>query len=334
MAGEQAGEDEFALIARYFAPLARTPAARGLVDDVALLTQNGDLIVTADAIVESVHFLPSDPPDLIARKALRTNVSDIVAKGAAPRFYLMALIWPDARPATQLEAFARGLEEDQRLYDLSLLGGDTTRTPGPLTIAITMFGAPLGLTPTRSGARIGDDVWVSGTIGDADLGLMALRGGLDGADAHARAWLARRYQLPEPRIELAPLIAAHAHASCDVSDGLMADTAKIAAASGLGIEIEAAAVPLSAPARAWVGTDQARLIRLASGWRDGGDDYEILFAAPASARDGLTTAARGLGQQISRIGRVVPGAGARLIGASGPIDLGPGHAHRLGAGAR
>lgn len=335
MADEPAGEDEFALIARHFAPLARTPSARGLIDDVALLTQTGDLVVTADAIVEGVHFLADDPPDLIARKALRVNVSDLVAKGAAPRFYLMALVWPDGRLAAQLADFARGLGEDQALYDLALLGGDTTRTPGPLTVAITMFGAPLGNTPARAGAQVGDDVWVSGTIGDADLGLMARRGRIEGLDATMCAWLARRYQVPEPRIELAPLIAAHAHASCDVSDGLFADAGKIANASGIAIEIAIDAVPLSAPARAWVGADQARLIRLASGWREGGDDYEILFTAPASARAGLADAARGLGQQITRIGRVIEGAGARLIGASGPIDLaGAGHAHRLGAGAR
>ena len=278
---------------------------------------------------------PTIRPELIARKALRVNLSDLAGKGAAAQFYLMALVWPDARPSSQLAAFARGLSEDQKQYGLALLGGDTTRTPGPLTIAITMFGAAPGRTPARADAQVHDDVWVSGTIGDADLGLLACRGMLSGLDGEALAHLRRRYQLPDPRVDLAPLVAAYAHASCDVSDGLIADAGKIASASGVSLEIEAALVPLSAPARAWVGAEEARLIRLASGGRDGGDDYEILFtAAPADGAQ-LRAQAAALGQNLTRIGRVSAGTGARLIGASGPIDLpDAGHAHRLGGGAR
>jgi thiamine-monophosphate kinase len=325
------GADEFDIIARHFAPLAASASARGLIDDVALLRTSGNLIVTADAIIEGVHFLPDDPLDLVARKALRVNVSDIVAKGGAPTHYVFTLVWPDHRDASEIAALARGLEFDQRFFRLEMLGGDTTRTPGPLTLAITMFGAPSERTPSRADAKIGDDLWVTGTIGDAGLGLDVLRGALESVDgAHAK-FLAQRYQTPEPPVMFAPIVGALAHASCDVSDGLLADAAKIAAASDVRIEIDLGAVPLSAPASQWAASDEARIARLASA----GDDYEILFTAQTIAREDILLAAHGMGLRVTRIGRVSAGKGARLIGASGPVTpASTGWSHRLGAGGR
>jgi thiamine-monophosphate kinase len=325
------GDDEFAIIARYFAPLATDPAARGLLDDVALLDAGGALVITADAIVEGVHFPPDDPLDLVARKAIRVNVSDVVAKGARPLGYVLTLIWPDARAPAQIAALAAGLAHDQRVYAAPLLGGDTARTPGPLCIAITLFGAPLGRTPARADAAPGEDVWVSGTIGDGGLGLDVRRGGAGELDAPARAALERRYLLPEPRLEYAGLIARVAQASCDVSDGLLADAGRIADASGVAIDIALNALPLSPPASAWAQAREDRLVRLATA----GDDYEILFTATASAREAIAAAADGPGARLTRIGAVREGRGARLIGASGPVDVAiAGFAHRLGGRPR
>jgi thiamine-monophosphate kinase len=329
--GPPSGDDEFEIIARHFAPLARNASARGLLDDVAYLEQAGDLIVTADAIVEGVHFLPQDPLDLVARKAIRTNVSDIAAKGGAPTHYLLTLFWPDDRDADDIAALARGLDFEQRFYGLDLLGGDTTRASGGLSLSITMFGRALRAPPVRAGAKVGDDVWITGTIGDAVLGLDALRGGLSDLSPAHRKHVINRYRIPEPRLGFAPIVAGYAHASCDVSDGLVGDAGKIAASSGVAIEIEAASLPLSEGARAWAGGDEQKRARLATG----GDDYEILFTAASQARDELAMSSMGTGVPLTRIGRVTAGSGARLIGASGPIELArASFAHRLGRSAR
>jgi len=310
--------DEFAAIADLFAPLAKYPGARGLLDDAALYAGK---VVTTDAIVEGVHFLPDDPLDTIAKKALRVNLSDLAAKGARPSAALLTLIWPDARAGAEIADFARGLGEDLALYGVALLGGDTTRTPGPLTVSITAFGAPAGArTPARSDAQVGDDVWVSGAIGDAWLGLEALQGRMELADAH-RAQVIARYRLPQPRVALAELVAAFAHASMDVSDGLAGDAGKLASLSGVRLEIEARAIPLSAAGAAWRAQTGlwGRLL-------DFGDDYEILFTAPPADRARI---AQTLG--VTRIGRAVAGQGVAFHEADGTLlQLAPAHAHRLG----
>jgi thiamine-monophosphate kinase len=311
------GADEFALIARHFAPLAKNAAARGLLDDAALLDA---LVITADAIVEGVHFLPDDPIDTVAQKALRVNLSDIAAKGAAPVGYLLTLQWPDTRPAGEIAAFAEGLARDQATFGVKLLGGDTTRTPGPLTISVTMLGRPLGATPSRGGARAGDDLWVTGTIGDGVLGLAALRGEI-GADAR----LVERYRRPSPRTSFAAVIARFATASLDVSDGLLGDAAKLADASGVRAVIDPQMIPLSAPAGAWrdaQGDGEAALTRLATG----GDDYEILFAAAPASRAPIEEAAAEIGLRVTCIGRLEAGAGVD----AGALAVG-GHVHRIGA---
>lgn len=317
-----AGGDEFDLIARHFAPLATHAGARGLQDDVALLSLQGTLVITTDAVVEGVHFRAADPLDRIARKALRVNLSDLAAKGARPLGYLVSLCWPDGRSAAGVAEFAAGLAEDQAIFGCALLGGDTTRTPGPLTIAITAFGAPFGArTPARADAQVGDDLWVTGTIGDGYLGLAVLEGRF-GAGETAR--LIRRYQLPEPRMAFAPAVAAFATAAMDVSDGLLGDAAKIAAASGVALRIDPGAIPLSAEAAAWLARQPDPTAARAA-LANGGDDYEILFTAPSGARGALAEAAAEAGLPVARIGSVQAGRGVD----AGGLPVG-GHVHRLG----
>ena len=320
------GRDEFALIARHFAPLARTPAARGLLDDAAFLENAGPLVVTADAIVEGVHFLPDDPIDTVAQKALRVNISDVVAKGAAPSHYLLTLQWPSERPASEIELFAAGLARDQATFGCTLLGGDTTATHGPLAVSVTMFGRPLGaVPPSRADAKAGDDVWVTGAIGDGRLGLMALTEGLPMLDAAAIAYLVGRYRTPTPRLALAAAIAAFAHASMDVSDGLLGDALRIARASGVRLVLESDVIPLSPPAAAWLAAQSDRPAGLAT-LLNGGDDYEILFTAAPGARSRLLEAADDAGVPLWRIGSVQAGEGVEA--GAFPVA---GHVHRLGA---
>src|SRR6202020_3038396 len=269
------GEDS--LIARYFKPLATDPGAFGLTDDAAVLKALGDdIVVTTDAIVEGVHFLSDDPPQTIAKKALRVNLSDLAAKGATPAGFVLTLALRKV-DESWLAAFARGLGEDTSAFTCPLLGGDTVSTPGPLMISITAFGrvAP-GKMVHRSGAKPGDQVLVTGTIGDAALGLDILRKGRVATalakDAVSRDMLVGRYRVPEPRNALASAIRAHAHAAMDVSDGLAGDLANLCAASTVSATIELAAIPLSKGASTALTAGAVTLSEIVSG----GEDYEIL----------------------------------------------------------
>jgi len=291
---------EFALIARHFRPLAGE-GALDLADDAAVLDipDGRRLVIAADAMVEGVHYLPDDPPETIGRKLLRVNLSDLAAMGAAPLGYLMTTVLARGTPDDWIAGFAEGLAEDQRDFGLTVLGGDTAATPGPTCLSLTILGtvAP-GAVLRRAGARPGDDVWVSGTIGDGALGLRVLRGELPGdAEGH----LARRYRLPEPRLALGQGIATIAAAGMDVSDGLVQDLGHLCRAAGCGAEIEAAAVPLSGAARELVVRDPALLAAVLTG----GDDYELLFAAAPAAAGALRDAAARVGVAITRIGRMV-----------------------------
>ena len=280
---------EFSLIARHFRPLAG-PGSLDLRDDAALLTPppGRDLVLTADAMVAGVHFFPDDPPDLIGRKLLRVNLSDLAAKGATPLGYLMTVSTPRDTPDAWFAGFAAGLARDQQAFNVTLLGGDTTSTPGPISLSLTIVGhvAP-GRTVHRFGARDGDGIWVTGTIGDGALGLAVALNKL----TDPTGYLLDRYRLPQPRLGLP--IGGIASAGMDVSDGLVQDLGHLCRASGLGAVIEAALVPLSAPARAAV-----------PAWLEtcltGGDDYELLLAVPPDRESALRAAAGDL--PVTRIG--------------------------------
>jgi thiamine-monophosphate kinase len=315
----ESGEDR--LIARYFKPLATHPGAFGLVDDAAVIEPpvGCDLVLKTDGIVGGVHFFPDDPPDAVAKKALRVNLSDLAAKGARPLGFLLTLALPREIGDAWLAPFARGLGADADYFGCPLFGGDTVRTPGPITISIAVFGAvPHGRMVRRVGARPGDRVVVTGTIGDAALGLLLRR---DRAAAewwrlarHQQDSLAARYLLPEPRTAIAAVLGVHASAAMDVSDGLAGDLAKLCRASGIDAEIEVARVPLSAAARAALATEPV-LIETILG---GGDDYEILACVPADKVEALRQQASAAGVAVTEIGSVVTGQGeARFRDADG-----------------
>jgi thiamine-monophosphate kinase len=311
------GEDS--LIARYFMPLATDPGAFGLSDDAAVLKALGeDIVVTTDAIVEGVHFLPDDPPQTIAKKALRVNLSDLAAKGATPAGFVLTLALRKV-DESWLAAFARGLSEDTSAFTCPLLGGDTVSTPGPLMISITAFGrVPEGKMIHRSGARPGDHVVVTGTIGDAALGLDILRKGRVATalanDTTSRDMLVGRYRMPESRNALALAIRAHAHAAMDVSDGLAGDLAKLCAASTVSATIELTAIPLSKAASNALKAGAISLSEIVSG----GDDYEILCTVAPDALKPFVEAARTSGVAANRIGTIVAGKAApKFLDAKG-----------------
>jgi thiamine-monophosphate kinase len=319
MAGKIQAPGEFELIARLFAPLAAGYAgAYGLTDDVAylglpgaaggLLQPDEELIVKTDALVAGVHFLVDDPADLVARKLLRVNLSDLAAKGARPLIYTLAAMLPHTVDYAWLERFAAGLATDQAEYGAMLVGGDLDATPGPAAFSLTILGAiPPGRRLLRSAAEPGDAIFVSGTLGDGALGLLALRGELRLEEADS-AYLIERYRLPRPRLALGARLLDIAHASMDISDGLAADLGHICQASGLAARVEAARIPLSPAARRAVAQDAA-LFELALA---GGDDYELLFTAPPEAEERLAAIARELDIRVTRIGAMRAGEGVQL----------------------
>jgi thiamine-monophosphate kinase len=319
---------EFALVAELFAPLATAPGAFSLTDDAAIATPppGHDLVVTADALVEGIHFFGNDLPGFIAQKALRVNLSDLAAKGCVPVGYLLTLSLPPQIGMPWLRAFADGLATAQRDYGISLLGGDTTATPGPLTIVITAFGWVLaGAMIRRSGAHAGEMVFVSGTIGDAGGGLACLRGEGAALGKADREFLLDRLRRPEPRVAVGQALIGLASASIDVSDGLMAELGHIAEISNVRIEVDAARVPLSrALAALWL-DDTDRIIRAATA----GDDYELAFTAPREKCAAVVRAVGQAGIPIAQIGVVKRGKGVALRNSTGraiPVSR-PGYVH-------
>lgn len=308
--------DEFDFIARVLRPLTGgAPEALGLADDAAIIPgrPGRELVITTDAIVEGVHFLPDDPPELVARKLLRVNLSDLAAKAAEPSGYFLNVSWPAPWGRSARETFAAGLAEDQAAFGLKLFGGDTTSTPGPFTASVTLLGwARESLTVKRAGARAGDVVLVSGTIGDGWLGLQAARGELPGLTDSHREWLADRYRLPQPRLGLAEALRRHATASADVSDGLLADCGHIARASGVGVMLELDDMPLSPAARAWLPSHPDHRKALAA-LAAGGDDYEVVCTVPAEAVTPMIVAGQDGGVALTRIGKVIPGDGVEAL---------------------
>ena len=315
---------EFETIHRLFRPLAANdPAARDLADDCAVLPirQGFDLVVTKDMLVEGVHFLPEDPKDLVARKALRVNLSDLAAKGAEPFGYFLAVAWTQRSDWDDRAAFARGLKEDQALFGVHLLGGDTIVTPGPFSVSITAMGwVAHGKAPPRSGARVGDVIVVSGSIGDGWLGLQACQERLHGLEEARLEALKRRYRLPEPRLDLGKAIREHATASVDISDGLVADLAHIAAASGVGLELELDKIPLSGAAKAWL-AQRADELSARLDMATGGDDYEVAVAVPQAQAAAYIAAGAKIGLPAVQVGRVVSGQGVRVTYAGETVPV-------------
>ncbi|MGN6750776.1 MAG: thiamine-phosphate kinase [Xanthobacteraceae bacterium] len=304
------------LIARYFRPLATAPNAFDLGDDAAVMTPPSgcDLVVTTDGVIAGVHFLPADPPQSIARKALRMNLSDLAAKGAMPAGFLLSIALPTNTPESWIAAFAEGLGQDISQYGCPLLGGDTDHTPGPLSVSITAFGTlPHGAMVRRATAKPGDAIAVTGTIGDAALGVLLRRDAdlaktwrlSNAADDHLQG----RYLLPQPRNGLAEALRRHASAAMDVSDGLVGDLAKLCRASAVAAELDVAAVPISDAARAALSADAKLIERILSG----GDDYEILLTLPASKFAALRAAADNAGVPVAKIGQIVSGQGVRCL---------------------
>lgn len=309
---------EFERIARHFAPLAKSyPLAFGLLDDAAVLRLRAgeEAVITSDAMIAGVHFFPDDPPDLIAAKLLRTNLSDLAAKGARPVGYQLVAAWRKDMDEEWIGAFARGLARDQRRYGIALMGGDTVATPGPASFAITAIGrVRRGTMLRRAGARAGHDIYVSGHVGDAFLGLLLRRGDLrmEGNSVAAR-YLLRRHRLPEPRLELGRKLIGLASAALDVSDGLLADLGHICEVSGLRARIDLALLPLSRPAALAMSVSGISRLQLAAG----GDDYEICFTAPPSSRAALARLSARLRLPLARVGVMVRGAGLEVLEGEG-----------------
>ena len=308
------GEDE--LIARYFAPLAG-PAGLGLRDDAACLgpPPGHDLVLTTDALVAGVHFFADDPPETIARKALRVNLSDLAAKGARPLGFLLALALPHDWREDWLKRFVSGLGADAEAYDCPLVGGDTVATPGPLTLSVTAFGAVLaGRMVPRSGVRPGDRIYVTGTIGDAAIGLRLRQGrGPDIAQAD-REFLLDRYLNPQPRVAMAKAMSLHANGGMDVSDGFVGDLTKMLAVSGVSARALIYRLPLSLAARAAVAANPDLFTVAATG----GDDYEILASVAPQSAPAFEAEAAAVGVRVACVGEALEGfAPPRFIGPDG-----------------
>ncbi|OWY40461.1 thiamine-phosphate kinase [Xenophilus sp. AP218F] len=306
--------NEFELIARHFSR--PTPSALlGVGDDAAIVrpTPGHDLHVSVDMLVEGRHFFADVSPEALGHKTLAVNLSDMAAMGARARWALLSLALPEADEAW-VAGFARGFYALAARHGVELIGGDTTR--GPLTLSVTVFGeAPAGQALRRGAAQAGDDIWVSGELG---LGALAVRQRLawfEVSDAALLAEATRKLEYPQPRLELGQRLLSLAHAAADVSDGLLADLGHILKASGVGAEVWADELP-SLPA---VETDRRR-------WLDclaaGGDDYELVFTAAAASRQAIEAAGRAAACRVTRIGRIVAGQGASLLGADGhPLTL-------------
>ncbi len=309
--------DEHGLIARYFRPLATAPGTFRLLDDAASFSPppGMDLVLTKDGIAEGHHFLPGEAADAVARKALRVNLSDLAAKGATPVGYLVLLgLGPDWSEEW-VRGFAEGLAADQETYGVSVYGGDTIRAD-TLIVSITAFGTvEKGRMVRRAGARPGDKVYVSGTVGDGALGLLVAKGDarVSGLSAEHRAFLHDRYRLPRPRVALAGAIARHASAALDVSDGLAGDIDKLCAASVVAAGIAAAEVPLSEAARAAVEADPDLLSLCLTG----GDDYEIACTVSPENAPKFEAAATEAGVPVRSIGEIGENGGRAVFHGAG-----------------
>ena len=306
---------EFDLIRELFSPLARkAPGALGLQDDSAILSHSAghELVVTMDTILAGVHFMLTDPYDLIARKAIRVNLSDLAAMGARPIGLFLAISLPETVGDDELVAFANGIAQDCEEYNLPILGGDTTSGTETFTVTVTAVGeVETGMELLRSGAKVGDKIFVSGTIGDAAVGLKVLGGFVDGIDSAEKTYLRGRYQLAEPRLNLGRGLLGIASACIDISDGLIADFDHVCQASGIGGRINLMDVPLSAVVK--------RLLHSEEWWETvltGGDDYELLFTAAPEKEKQVYETAKKVKVPVTAIGYIEDGAEAIILDAN------------------
>ena len=321
MTGRHRGS-EFDLVRRLFAPLSRAaPGAFGLRNDGATVAPpaGATLVVSKDLMVAGVHYLPDEDPAAVARRLLRVNLSDLAAMGADALSYALGLALPRSLPASWIEGFADGLALDQARFGVVLIGGDMVAGEGPAVLSLTAFGTvPEGAALTRSGAAAGDDLYVSGTIGDAALGLRVARGGLRALAKVDRAFLAERFRLPSPRLALGRGLRRVASAALDVSDGLVADLAHLCAESGAAARVSADAVPLSAAATRALASPEIGIADLVAG----GDDYELLFAAPPTRRGAVAALGRTLDLPLACIGALGSGSGVSVLDSAGrPLPL-------------
>ena len=307
---------EFEIIKEFFKPLADNEISLSLADDVAKfpIDEEYELVFTKDICVAGVHFFPDDPPELISRKALRVNLSDLAAKGSQPVGYLLGLGLPNNWDRKWLGQFCNGLHQDHRIFGISLFGGDTVRSPNDLFISITAIGKiQRGLFRKRDTAKVGDYVYVTGTIGDANLGLLVQKKQLVLADESDRLYLINRYLLPEPRTNAVPLIHEFANASLDISDGLIADLNHLCEASNVGAEINIDAIPISSPANNALAAGQCKLTEIIVG----GDDYELLFTVPESKVEMFETTKKTCELQFTNIGRITKNKIIQVLDSEG-----------------
>jgi len=303
----KSGLNEFDLIRRFFVPLTKNaPGAFALSDDAAILSvePGRNLVVTTDMMVSGVHFLPDTAPEDIAAKLLRVNLSDLASMGAVPESYTLSIALPKSDSSANeawLKRFATGLSDEQNIWDISLVGGDTVSTPGALTLNVTAFGSvPVGGELRRSGAVSGDSIFVSGTLGDAALGLNALKGDISGLAREALDYLVSRHRRPSPRGALGRRLAGLATSTIDVSDGLAADLEHICEASGVSATVDVSKIPLSPIARSLLDQDGNHLNAILAG----GDDYELLFTASSRNEEALAKLSVELDLPITKIGHI------------------------------
>ena len=300
--------NEFELIKKYLSPLSQAESGAALlIDDAAVLSTKKDhhLVVTMDTLISGVHFFEITAPGLIASKCLRVNISDLAAMGAEPAYYTMSLSLPldgEIRYDTDwINNFSQGLAIEQDLYGITLIGGDTVSTPGPLSLSITAFGwVKKGHEVKRSGATAGDLIYVSGTIGDAWLGLSVLHGSELDIDQSQLGFITDRYHRPQPRIDLGQQLSGFANSAIDISDGLAQDLGHICSASGVSAIIKTDDIPLSVPTKILVQANTKLLESLISG----GDDYELLFTVPTKFQKNISRLAKELEIPLTNIGQI------------------------------
>jgi len=314
--------NEFEFIHSYLKPLAKSySGALDLADDAAILSlpDGHEFVVTTDALTAGVHFFPDDPADLIAQKSLRVNLSDLASMGADPVCYSLALILPHETNESWLELFCDGLARDQAAFGIHLSGGDTTSTKGPLSIVVTAFGTvPSGQALKRSSARAGDDIWVSGTIGDALVGLKKIKENQPLTVDLSSDPSVQRYWLPNPKVKIARQLRGIATSAIDVSDGLVADLNHVCAASNVGAQLNSTDIPLTSVVKDFLDSKELSIEEIMTG----GDDYELLFTVTPEQESCILELARADNINVTKIGTITAKQDLEILGTNGqPLEI-------------